>query len=409
MDFVLPYPLTYAIELTTQCNNNCPDCANRWSVSKNQVMDNWKDLFDIIAPVNNRKTYAQLFHITGGEPTLHPDFYEIIKYIDSFGVDHVLFTNGNWTHLEISELMKVYASCDNFYGFLISLHGKDASTHQKFTHQEISVYNETCKTIKELSKNGFTVATNTILTRDTVFQIDEIIELSKKLGARYTVFNRLVGATQELVPDNNDLKNAIIKIERLQEQGYDCRIGNCIPKCFVNNNSHASNAGFERCAISPNGDVRPENLSNLTLGNIFEDSMENIWQSNKIKEFRAMMPDFCHDCIALHQCRAGERAYIIDSKTNYDPLITEPITEQVEKNIELPASATIKPVFLVKNINHNILLTRYNISTEITEEALPIIEELEKQTTLTKINEKFGMEAVNFVGELFEDGYVSFE
>ena len=89
-------PISFSIELTYSCNQHCSGCANVWTNERHQQLKAWRTLLDKIAPPDNRKKYAELIRITGGEPTLHSEFFEIIEYLDTFDIPYAIFTTGRW-------------------------------------------------------------------------------------------------------------------------------------------------------------------------------------------------------------------------------------------------------------------------------------------------------------------------
>lgn len=405
-------PISYAIELTFACKNACPGCSNVWHSHKNQTLQNWKALFDRICPPENRSEYVELIRITGGEPTLHPNFYEIISYIDSFGIPHALFTCGRWQTPD--DIIRLYRNCKNFIGMLISLHGGTVSAHHAFVqnqHLEDSpAFEETCDNISQASQAGIDVFTNTVLTRHSCDQIRDIISLSQRLGATCAVFNRFLGSPTPIEPSENQLRKAILFIEELQNEGVPCRIGNCVPPCFVKNSSEGANGGIEHCAISPQGWVRPNNQTDYVFGNIFEQSIQDIWASEKAQWYRAQIPQACSECALLSRCRGGEKRVI--GKNSYvekDRLMTEPVVKAEPETLTLDPDFKPVPNFRIRQEPFGYLLTRYNWSLPISPQAKPIIDAIDGGHTLAQIQEKFGDDALNFLGLLFQEHFIGFD
>ncbi|MBM3292543.1 radical SAM protein, partial [Candidatus Bathyarchaeota archaeon] len=77
------------IEITDACNLNCRVCYKKKG-------DSFKSLssikLDIEAAIKLRKLHTVT--ISGGEPTLHPELYQIVKMIKSYGFHVFLLTNG---------------------------------------------------------------------------------------------------------------------------------------------------------------------------------------------------------------------------------------------------------------------------------------------------------------------------
>lgn len=104
------------LHLTNKCNLNCPHC----------YMKSGKALEDELT-TEEIKILCDKFHeyggtnvsLTGGEPTIHPDFYEIAKYISDIGMKVSIFSNGfMWDEDEVKKLSGI-----NIEGIQIRLMG----------------------------------------------------------------------------------------------------------------------------------------------------------------------------------------------------------------------------------------------------------------------------------------------
>lgn len=82
------------IILTNKCNQRCPYCFAGDLLNSNAqdiTMDDFKLAIDLLLRAGEQK-----IGILGGEPMLHPDFREMIKYVVSKGISGVIFTNGRF-------------------------------------------------------------------------------------------------------------------------------------------------------------------------------------------------------------------------------------------------------------------------------------------------------------------------
>ena len=400
-------PLSYAVEITYDCNNHCSGCANTYTSERDDVLVEWKELFDRIAPPENRRQYAELIRISGGEPTLHPEFRRIIEYVDTFDIPHATFSNGRWEAPE--RIVETLSQCRNFVGILISLHGSTPQTHAAFTGSRNGAFEEACHSIRKATEAGLEVFTNTVLTKQSCEQVEEIIALSQELGAAYAVFNRYLGQAHPLEPDENQLRRTIQQIERLQQQGVSCHLGDCVPPCFVKNSSLGGNAGIELCAISPQGDVRPDNLTTYTFGNIFEHSIREIWQSEEARWYRGRLAERCLECVEFSRCRGGCRSLMIEYDLPGDPLMKDPIRNPDAETLELSPDWKPVPHFSVREESFGLLLCRYNWSVPVSFETKALIESFDGEHSLLQIQQQFGDEALDFVGHLYREGCVGFE
>lgn len=89
-DFFIP--IHFQIELTDVCNLNCPYCYRDSKFMEGGTFIDYKELIEIL------KIYKKLglkeIGITGGEPTLHPEFSRILRFILKNFPFVELITNG---------------------------------------------------------------------------------------------------------------------------------------------------------------------------------------------------------------------------------------------------------------------------------------------------------------------------
>ncbi|MFA9194009.1 radical SAM protein [Flavobacterium sp. FBOR7N2.3] len=82
------------IEVTDRCNLTCPTCyaSSSPTYGRHRTLDEVKTMLDTI--VLNEKE-PDVVQISGGEPTIHPHFFEIMDYAKSLPIRHLMLnTNG---------------------------------------------------------------------------------------------------------------------------------------------------------------------------------------------------------------------------------------------------------------------------------------------------------------------------
>jgi len=82
------------IEITDRCNLSCPTCyaGSSPTYGRHRTLEEVKIMFDTI--VENEKE-PDVVQISGGEPTLHPQFFEILDYAKTLPIKHIMLnTNG---------------------------------------------------------------------------------------------------------------------------------------------------------------------------------------------------------------------------------------------------------------------------------------------------------------------------
>jgi uncharacterized radical SAM superfamily Fe-S cluster-containing enzyme len=82
------------IEITDRCNLTCPTCyaGSSPTYGRHRTLDEVKKMLDAIV-ANERE--PDVIQISGGEPTIHPQFFEILDYAKSLPIKHIMVnTNG---------------------------------------------------------------------------------------------------------------------------------------------------------------------------------------------------------------------------------------------------------------------------------------------------------------------------
>jgi AdoMet-dependent heme synthase len=321
-------------EITPNCNNHCPGCGNVFGerpAIREPVLSShdWARIFETFLP--------QVSHvvITGGEPTLHPHFFEILDAIDSYSVDYTIFTNARWPHSE--DLIDMLKRKKRLKGLVISLHGIDDRTHEAFT-QTPGSYRETIENIDRAVSAGIPVVLSTVITAYNVDLVSEICALARRLGSAGVSFNRLIGAApSRLDPMPDRLSFALTTIASLSASGEGIRTGAAIPHCFFPSSTTVCGAGASFVTMDPWGNVRPCNHSTIIAGNALSDSARTILQSEALRNWRGFVPEPCKGCSLFHICGGGCKAESFRSRKRADPLIRTPIHWMPEETAYRPA------------------------------------------------------------------------
>lgn len=159
----LKMPLTMGIHATNLCNYKCFYCSASQPVEnrekdniilRSMSLEDYKKCVDSIAEAGHLK----LFFLAGwGEPLLHPDIAEMVRYAKEKNIaDTVrIFTNGSLLTHEMSDKL-IEAGLDNLK---ISLQGLTAEDYKKISNVDMN-YDEYLENIKYFYEHK----TNTVLT-----------------------------------------------------------------------------------------------------------------------------------------------------------------------------------------------------------------------------------------------------
>lgn len=175
-DFKEFKPKLIAFEITRKCNLDCIHC--RAAASKGPFLNELttNEIFRILEEI--KEFCSAIIILTGGEPLLRDDFFEIAKKISSLGLRPVLATNG--TLIDDSVAKEIKAS--GIARVSISLDGSNAQTHDEFRKMP-GAFEGAMNGIYTLKKHQIPFQINTTITGLNYKELPKIHELAKSLGA----------------------------------------------------------------------------------------------------------------------------------------------------------------------------------------------------------------------------------
>jgi len=94
------------IYLTEYCNKACPNCMSGCVVASSRKHIPLDRLRSFVAETRKARWRWSRIKLFGGEPTLHPDFYEAVGIVKSLGVPVVVMTNGT-THVDCGQGVRI--------------------------------------------------------------------------------------------------------------------------------------------------------------------------------------------------------------------------------------------------------------------------------------------------------------
>lgn len=165
-----------------KCNNKCVMCTNpdgQWSAWDGSFNYDYDSLVQRIKKDRHRFDVGDSIYLTGGEPTIHPDF---IKFIDFLNQEFptkriILLTNGRRFYYE-DFAKELLSRCSNIE-IHVSLYGHNQAIHEKITLANGS-YDQSISGLKNLlkyKKNGQIVAVRHVLSSVSYKYVDSFLKL----------------------------------------------------------------------------------------------------------------------------------------------------------------------------------------------------------------------------------------
>lgn len=315
----LTVPHDCYIILTAKCNMRCRHCYGRYGSSipaKELSGQEWDAVFDDLD-----KNGVFFVNISGGEPTLHPDFIDILASLAKHKMYFILTTNGVFSEKILEAIISVK---EFLVGIKISLDGSSAEAHS-FLRRDCNgkandyMFKKTLSTIKKLKKNSIPFSIATCLHKQNIHSLNDFLSLIIDLEpvswyiSTISVDGRSLDNSEIFVSDAEVSTNIWDNIVRI------CSENNIYVK-FIDM-PYASRSGKSKnfrytcpaaklfCEISSDGIVSPCPLARLNIpksiiqfDNILNNNIRDIWNGQSFAKFLKLSKEGCDGCLLKANC-----------------------------------------------------------------------------------------------------------
>lgn len=324
--------------VTHQCNLSCPHCyinATTYGQRDELTLSEARELIDDLAEME-----IPLLMLSGGEPLIRKDFWQIVFYAHQKGLRAALSSNGTLITREV--VRKIKNAGVEYVG--ISLDGANAETHDAIRGISGS-FQKAVKALKYCVDAGVKCGVRVTATIDNYREIPDLLDLAAKLKIpRFCLYwlvpsgrgrglytDRSLG-TQEIMWILEKLymkayelkeKMEILTVDAPQDGAYILeRLKDDDPQAFqdalklLQFTGDSCSAGGRMANIDPCGNIyvcQFAQSDELKVGNIREKKFSEVWSDttnpilsmfrNKIKKLKGK----CSKCVYKQICGGGCR------------------------------------------------------------------------------------------------------
>ena len=323
MDMMPPVPVlsTLYIYLTKGCNCACSHC---WFVAERASqgpkhgamlkVDTLRRAIEQALPLG----LASL-KWTGGEPTLHPQFPELLQIQKEFGLSAAVETNGMLVTRALAEQMKAA----DVFQVSVSLDSADEVVHDTIRGVK-GGFKQTVKGIQELVSAGFQPELILTLQRVNYKGLVRFFTLAEDLGAGSVKLNVLqpVLRGEKLLLEGESLSvREILGISEAIENKFikntSLTIHLDLPMAFRPLAKILSGEKAGVCKILnilgvlPHGEYAlcgvGQHVPELAMGNVMTTSLQKVWSSHPVlQQIREGLPEhlqgICSQCLMKSAC-----------------------------------------------------------------------------------------------------------
>ena len=276
-------PSLISWNLTKKCNLRCPHCymeAGR-PAERELTTDECLALIDEMQALG-----TEMLILTGGEPLLRKDIYDIARYASGRGLWVVMGTNGV---LVTDAVARKMVEC-GIQGVGISIDSIDPEKHNRFRGGP-NAWEYSVRALDVCRAHGLEVLIQTTVMAMNYDEIPELLAFARERGAWSFNLYFLVqtGRGQlmnDLSPERTDAMLAYLAEEQARYRPMLVR-SKCAPqfkqiayaKGLGGLESSGCMAGTGYCRITPEGDVTPCPYMTVVAGNVLEQSFTEIWHT----------------------------------------------------------------------------------------------------------------------------------
>jgi radical SAM protein with 4Fe4S-binding SPASM domain len=322
--------------ITRRCNLKCVHCYQDSDSKFYPGELDWEQCKAVVDDLADFKVPALL--LSGGEPTIHPKFFELAEYATGKGLRLTLSTNGTLINPEWAQRIK-----DIGFSYVgISLDGMGA-THDHF-RGKVGAFDKAVAAFRNCKAVGQKVGLRLTLSRHNIADIEGILDFIEREDIERVCFYHLVysGRGSELMEvPHEETRGAIDKIlDRTAKWAASGKPREVLtvdqpvdgPYLYMRlkrenperaaramellkwNGGGANSSGTGISNIDTQGNVHPDQFwHELNLGNVKERKFSDIWSNrdnptlSALRDRKQHLKGKCAECSFLDVCGGGFR------------------------------------------------------------------------------------------------------
>lgn len=308
---------TLYVYLTSGCNCACQHC---WFVPAFAAKS------DMLDPTVLRKAIEQAIPLglnslkwTGGEPTLHPQFAELLSLQKEFSLTGLIETNG----MLLSEPLVEKIVDAGVTSVSVSLDGARATTHDRIRGVD-GGFDRTLAGIKRLVSAGLKPELILTVQRENAGELTELFALAEALGAGSVELNILQPVLRGAVLERTggmlsiaELLEINRKIHGEWSDHFAVPINLDIPMAFrplhkmLNGQANGACSILNILGVLPRGDYAlcgvGQHLPELAMGRVMDVPLDAVWEGHAVLQgLRTGLPKrlqgICAECLMRSVC-----------------------------------------------------------------------------------------------------------
>lgn len=290
---ILTHPKIAYWFLTLKCSLSCTHCYQNIISQETQL--SWKETNLIVERLFDWG--VEHLSLSGGDIFLNPHFYKLLHTIEEKRTEAMtvsLLTNG-FILAGNKKAQQELLAFKKWKPYLqISLYSANPKIHDGITTIPGS-FEKTIESIRFLQEHNFPILLNTVLMKENFdgrYELIQFIEEELKVPREHFNFSTL------LFPyagqNHKEVTKYSITSKQLQQLFVEEEF-RALPAKYLHNSSHCTGCRT-KIAISPQGNLFPCNMVQEVLGNVLDQSIDEVLNNRQSIDFKDYLNSECAIC-----------------------------------------------------------------------------------------------------------------
>jgi len=306
-----PYPMAALLDVTTNCNLNCPYCIDRYALHGGELTtERLLNLLDEFREIGVRS----IVYFGGGEPLLHPGISTVLQKTRELEIDFAVNTNG----ILLNKYVEMIADTSSWTR--ISLDASSSDTYNR-VHGLASgfLFDRICDSVERLCTQAKgTVGVSFVVMQENISDIYAAASRVKNLGCNFAQFKPKYDTTPEgkhlayySDADSSRITDELEQAKEIADSEFAVLTTGSL-KTLLQRKDIAQGKRYTVCAaqqlvalVNPDGVYVCPNyrgVSSKRIGDIKRSSFREMWHSDRRKQVVSNL-DPSRECATFHCLR----------------------------------------------------------------------------------------------------------
>ncbi len=341
-----PHRHALAIELTSRCQQRCGYCYNEWRDDNGRSVGALAgdELIALIDRALDEVDFDQVT-LTGGEPFLRHDLFDVLDACQRRGVAIQMISNGAMITDALAQRLSGYS----IQSIQITLNSTEPALHNELVGGDHHA--DTLAGIRALVAHDVRVAGCVVVTRRNATQVGDILDQFRELGVTMVALSRFSPAgfaaanVAALLPSRREMMQALGQAQERARGGMDIQVTMPVPPCVVETSDYPD-VQFSACpigtdaqefALGPRGELRSCTLHHAVIGDARTTSVAALVEHPSVRGYRDVTPAFCEPCSHRATCGGGcgaAAAAVLGEARGLDPFVAQHVDDAFAQRLK---------------------------------------------------------------------------